>query len=190
VTGLLAVLTVLAPWATAGTNRSRCVRRRGRGSSRPGSTIAFDKVPATGTRAAPPVVLLHGGPGTPGSGPVGSATRSPHAASTSTPTTRSAPAGRRVCRTRPTTREPQRRRPRGRPPEIGAERLVLVGTSWGATLAAEYLAARPERVAGVVFVSPERCGRRPGREPRRATSGTACLRPWSVASTRSRPARG
>ncbi|WP_254898390.1 alpha/beta fold hydrolase [Kitasatospora sp. NA04385] len=37
---------------------------------------------------------------------------------------------------------------------IGAERIVLIGASWGATLAAEYLAAHPEHVAKVVFTSP------------------------------------
>lgn len=37
---------------------------------------------------------------------------------------------------------------------IRADQLVLVGQSWGATLAAEYLAAFPTRVAKVVFTSP------------------------------------
>jgi proline iminopeptidase len=37
---------------------------------------------------------------------------------------------------------------------IGAARLVLIGHSWGATLAAAYLACYPEHVARVVFSSP------------------------------------
>ena len=37
---------------------------------------------------------------------------------------------------------------------IGAERVDLLGYSWGATLAAAYLAAHPNRVAKVVFISP------------------------------------
>ncbi|MFJ8440454.1 alpha/beta fold hydrolase [Kitasatospora griseola] len=37
---------------------------------------------------------------------------------------------------------------------LGAERMVLIGASWGGTLAAEYLAAHPDRVAQVVFTSP------------------------------------
>jgi proline iminopeptidase len=37
---------------------------------------------------------------------------------------------------------------------IEAERVVLIGHSWGATLAAAYLAAHPARVARVVFSSP------------------------------------
>ena len=37
---------------------------------------------------------------------------------------------------------------------LGAERIVLVGLSWGSTLAAQYCAAYPNRVAKVVFESP------------------------------------
>lgn len=38
--------------------------------------------------------------------------------------------------------------------EIGAERLILIGGSWGGTLAAHYLATHPERVERAVFGSP------------------------------------
>ncbi|NOK57300.1 MAG: Lysophospholipase, alpha-beta hydrolase superfamily [Chloroflexi bacterium AL-W] len=38
--------------------------------------------------------------------------------------------------------------------EIDAESMILVGGSWGGTLAAHYLAAHPERVEKVVFSSP------------------------------------
>ena len=37
---------------------------------------------------------------------------------------------------------------------LGAARVVLIGESWGATLAAHYIAAHPDRVARAVFVSP------------------------------------
>jgi proline iminopeptidase len=37
---------------------------------------------------------------------------------------------------------------------IGADRMVLVGHSWGGQVAAAYLAAHPEHVAKVVFSSP------------------------------------
>ncbi|WP_285606739.1 alpha/beta hydrolase [Actinokineospora globicatena] len=37
---------------------------------------------------------------------------------------------------------------------LGAPRLVLIGQSWGASLAAQYLAAHPDRVAKVVFSAP------------------------------------
>lgn len=38
--------------------------------------------------------------------------------------------------------------------QIGTERLILVGTSHGATLAATYLAVHPDRVGKAIFVSP------------------------------------
>jgi proline iminopeptidase len=37
---------------------------------------------------------------------------------------------------------------------IGADRMVLIGHSWGGQVAAAYLAAHPDRVARVVFSSP------------------------------------
>jgi len=37
---------------------------------------------------------------------------------------------------------------------LGAERLVLWGQSWGASLAAAYARAHPDRVAGAIFESP------------------------------------
>lgn len=38
--------------------------------------------------------------------------------------------------------------------ELGAARMILIGHSWGSTLAASYLAKYPEHVAKVVFYSP------------------------------------
>ena len=38
--------------------------------------------------------------------------------------------------------------------EIRADKLILIGSSWGATLAARYIAAHPERVDRVIFVGP------------------------------------
>ena len=38
--------------------------------------------------------------------------------------------------------------------QIGAERMVLVGDSWGASLAAHYIAAHPEHVERAIFTSP------------------------------------
>src|SRR5690606_20908613 len=37
---------------------------------------------------------------------------------------------------------------------IGAERMILIGHSWGSSLAALYIARHPERVEKVVFSSP------------------------------------
>ncbi|MFN8384648.1 MAG: alpha/beta fold hydrolase [Anaerolineales bacterium] len=38
--------------------------------------------------------------------------------------------------------------------QIGAEKVILVGTSWGSVLAAYYLEAHPDHVEKVVFMSP------------------------------------
>ena len=38
--------------------------------------------------------------------------------------------------------------------KIGAEKMILIGHSWGSTLAASYMAKYPDRVAKVVFHSP------------------------------------
>jgi proline iminopeptidase len=38
--------------------------------------------------------------------------------------------------------------------QIGAQQVILLADSWGATLAASYMTAHPERVARVVFTSP------------------------------------
>lgn len=37
---------------------------------------------------------------------------------------------------------------------IGADQLILLGESWGATLAANYMAAYPDHVGRVIFSSP------------------------------------
>lgn len=37
---------------------------------------------------------------------------------------------------------------------LGAERLILIGQSWGAALAARYAAAHPQQVAKLLFLSP------------------------------------
>ncbi|TYK44510.1 alpha/beta fold hydrolase [Actinomadura decatromicini] len=120
-----------------------------------GSRIAYTFTRARGQRRADPVVRLHGGPGTPGAGPddldralaatgfdvytydqLGSG-RSQRLAD---------PAGYTVAR-QVADLEAIRLR-------IGADRLVLAGSSWGATLAAAYLAAHPDRAARVVLTSP------------------------------------
>ncbi|MGW0201825.1 alpha/beta fold hydrolase [Nonomuraea sp. NPDC003201] len=44
---------------------------------------------------------------------------------------------------------------------IGADRIVIVGQSWGGSLAAQYVAAHPDRVAKVSSPRPGRCGPAP-----------------------------
>ncbi|HNB52890.1 MAG TPA: alpha/beta hydrolase [Anaerolineales bacterium] len=45
---------------------------------------------------------------------------------------------------------------------LGVEKLVLIGSSWGGVLAAHYMAAYPNRVEKVVFLSPGVLGDRTG----------------------------
>ncbi|WKX06958.1 alpha/beta fold hydrolase [Streptomyces sp. NL15-2K] len=120
-----------------------------------GSRLAYTLQHAQGRPRETPVIVLHGGPGTPGDGPdplerlltgqgydvysydqLGSG-RSGRLAD---------PSGYTVAR-QVADLEAVRAR-------IGARRVVLLGASWGATLAAEYLAAHPGRVARMVLTSP------------------------------------
>ncbi|MEV0633763.1 alpha/beta hydrolase [Streptomyces sp. NPDC050619] len=120
-----------------------------------GSRLAYTLQRAQGTPRPTPVIVLHGGPGTPGDGPdpveralaargydvyaydqLGSG-RSDRLAD---------PTGYTVAR-QVADLEAVRVR-------IGADRVVLLGASWGTTLAAEYLAAHPGRVSRMVLTSP------------------------------------
>jgi proline iminopeptidase len=154
-TAVLAALTVLAP-ATTHDDRVLAARQpTGRWELSTGSTIAYDKVPASGKARSTPVVLLHGGPGTPGSG-TGRIGRAIAARGFDVYAYDQVGAGRSERLADPTGYTVSRNVAdlEAIRQKVGADRLVLVGTSWGATLAAEYLAARPDRVAGVVFASP------------------------------------
>ncbi|WP_432988471.1 alpha/beta fold hydrolase [Dactylosporangium sp. CA-233914] len=120
-----------------------------------GSRLAYTAVKAQGPRRDTPVVLLHGGPGTPGDGPgdLGAALAAEgfdvyayDQLGGGASTRLADPTGYTVDRQLADLEAVRQR--------LGAERVVLVGGSWGATLAAEYLAAHPEHVAAAVFVSP------------------------------------
>ncbi|MEU5868883.1 alpha/beta hydrolase [Nonomuraea sp. NPDC047529] len=120
-----------------------------------GSRLAYVKLAGSGTAGRPPVIFLHGGPGTPGEGlPEGSedlaaagfdvyaydqlgAGRSTRLAD---------PAGYTVAR-HVADLEAVRQ-------ALGVPKLILVGRSWGGTLSAAYLAAHPDRVAKAVLTSP------------------------------------
>ncbi len=152
-TALVAGQTLLSPLPAPAFAAERAPTGRWRLPT--GSELAYEHVAAVGTARPHPVVLLHGGPGTPGSGlealgrPIAArgfdvwsydqigAGRSARLAD---------PGGYTVERNVADLEAVRR--------TLGVQRMVLVGTSWGATLAASYLAAHPERVAGVVFVSP------------------------------------
>jgi proline iminopeptidase len=120
-----------------------------------GSRLAYTLQPAQGTPSPTPVVVLHGGPGTPGDGPDplertlaarGYDVYSYDQLGSGRSTRLADPTGYTVAR-QVADLEAVRAR-------IGADRVVLFGASWGATLAAEYLAAHPDRVARMVLTSP------------------------------------
>ncbi|WP_066940069.1 alpha/beta hydrolase [Microtetraspora fusca] len=120
-----------------------------------GSRIAYVKIPASGRARPTPVIFLHGGPGTPGEGvPEGGrelaaagfdvyaydqvgAGRSTRLADVTGYTV-----GRHVADLDAIRRA------------IHAEKVILVGRSWGGTLSAAYMAAHPGNVAKAVLTSP------------------------------------
>ncbi|MEV0972757.1 alpha/beta hydrolase [Microtetraspora glauca] len=120
-----------------------------------GSRIAYVKVPASGTPRPTPVIFLHGGPGTPGEG-VPEAGKELAAAGFDVYAYDQVGAGRstrladltgytvaRHVADLDAIRE-----------TIGAQKIILVGRSWGGTLSAAYLAAHPGHVAKAVLTSP------------------------------------
>jgi proline iminopeptidase len=179
---VVAAATVLAPLSVPPLDEARAASGRWQLST--GSDLAYDHLPAVGPPRPHPVVLLHGGPGTPGSGPgpVGGriaargfdvysydqigAGRSERLTD---------PSGYTVARNVADLEAVRRL--------IGAQQMVLVGTSWGATLAASYLAAHPDRVAGVAFVSPGALWSPAWVARARATCGTGCRRHRNGGST-------
>ncbi|RMI30495.1 alpha/beta hydrolase [Nocardia stercoris] len=121
-----------------------------------GSRIAYVHTPAAaGHPPNPPVVFVHGGPGTPGEGiPVGGGELAAQGfdvyaydqvgagRSTRLGDVTEYTVGRQVADLDAIRQQ------------LGAEQLVLVGRSWGGSLTAQYIAAHPDRVAKAVFVAP------------------------------------
>lgn len=122
-----------------------------------GSHIAVLHVPAQDAPKAPPLILVHGGPGAfevtaSGAAYYGALTRggfdvylydqigSGHSARLADPWEYTV--DRHVADLEAVRQQ------------IGAERVVLLGESWGATLVANYMAVYPEHVARVIFTSP------------------------------------
>lgn len=120
-----------------------------------GSRLAYYRQPAQGTARPYPVLFLHGGPGTPGEGiPEGGeelaakgfdvyaydqlgAGRSTRLDDVTGYTMARHVADLDAIRTK-----------------LGAERVILVGRSFGGTLSAAYMAAHPDRVERAVLTSP------------------------------------
>lgn len=120
-----------------------------------GSRIAYAHRPATGPAKPYPVVFLHGGPGTPGEGLP--AVAADLAADGFDVYAYDQVGAGRSTRLRDVTGYTVARHVADLEAirvRLGGDRLVLVGRSWGASLAAQYLAAHPDRVHRVVFTSP------------------------------------
>jgi pimeloyl-ACP methyl ester carboxylesterase len=120
-----------------------------------GSRIAYVHAAASGTPRPTPVLFVHGGPGTPGEGMPAAGTliaadgfevyaydqlgagRSTRLTDVTGYTVARQVADLDAIRA-----------------ELGAERVILIGQSWGGSLTAQYLAAYPQHVARAVFTSP------------------------------------
>jgi pimeloyl-ACP methyl ester carboxylesterase len=120
-----------------------------------GSRVAYTVQPATGPRRATPVIFLHGGPGTPGEGlPPSGLSLTAHGFDVYAYDQVGAGRSSRLSDVTQYTVARQVADLEAIRRTIGAPRIILVGRSWGGTLAAAYLAAHPDRVAKVVFSSP------------------------------------
>ncbi|MER6526255.1 alpha/beta fold hydrolase [Streptomyces sp. NPDC001508] len=137
-----------------------------------GSRIAYVHAPAVGTPRPTPVIFLHGGPGTPAEGiPTGGrelaaegfAVYSYDQVGAGRSSRLSDVTGYTVAR-QVADLDAIRRL-------LGADRIVLVGQSWGGSLTAQYLRAHASHVAKAVFTSP---GALWGRE----YSGSKVGEPW------------
>ncbi|MER6815579.1 alpha/beta hydrolase [Spirillospora sp. NPDC000708] len=120
-----------------------------------GSRIAYVHAPATGKRKPTPVVFLHGGPGTPGEGvPVGGAALAADGFDVYAYDQLGAGRSTRLSDVTGYTVARHVADLDAIRSAIGADKMILVGQSWGGSLAAQYLAAHPDHVAKVAFTSP------------------------------------
>ena len=120
-----------------------------------GSRIAYVHAPASGTHRPTPVLFLHGGPGTPGEGvPAAGALLAADGFEVYAYDQLGAGRSTRLADVTGYTVARQVADLDAIRAELGAERVVLIGQSWGGSLAAQYLSAYPQHVARVVFTSP------------------------------------
>lgn len=120
-----------------------------------GSHIAYLHAPPTGEPRGESVVFLHGGPGTPGEGfPPGTDLLT---AAGYDVYAYDQVGGGRSTRLSDVTQYTVARQVADLEAIrvlIHADRMTLIGRSWGASLGAQYVAAHPDRVVAAVFVSP------------------------------------
>jgi len=120
-----------------------------------GSRIAYVHAPASGTHRPTPVLFLHGGPGTPGEGvPAAGALLAADGFEVYAYDQLGAGRSTRLADVTGYTVARQVADLEAIRAELGAEHILLIGQSWGGSLAAQYLSAYPQHVARVVFTSP------------------------------------
>ncbi|MEV6932729.1 alpha/beta fold hydrolase [Dactylosporangium sp. NPDC051485] len=120
-----------------------------------GSRIAYAHAAATGTPRPAPVIFLHGGPGTPGDGmPRAGTTLAADGFEVYAYDQLGAGRSTRLGDVTGYTVARQVADLEAIRVTIGADKIILIGQSWGGSLAAQYLAAHPQHVARAVFTSP------------------------------------
>ncbi|WP_158675631.1 alpha/beta hydrolase [Nocardia stercoris] len=121
-----------------------------------GSRIAYVRAaPAQIPVRKPPVIFLHGGPGTPGEGiPTGGAELAAEGFDVYAYDQVGAGRSTRLTEVTGYTVRRQVDDLEAIRVRLGADQLILVGRSWGGSLTAQYLAAHPDRVAKAVVVAP------------------------------------
>ncbi|MFE2955729.1 alpha/beta hydrolase [Nocardia tengchongensis] len=121
-----------------------------------GSRIAYvHAAAAAGPVRKPPVIFVHGGPGTPGEGiPTGGAELAARGFDVYAYDQVGAGRSTRLGDVTEYTVQRQVDDLEAIRNQLGAEQLILVGRSWGGSLTAQYIAAHPDHVAKAVFVAP------------------------------------
>lgn len=120
-----------------------------------GSHIAYVHAPATGQVKLTPVIFLHGGPGTPAEGiPVGGQALAADGFDVYSYDQIGAGRSTRLKDVTGYTVARQVADLDAIRRTLGADKIIVIGQSWGGSLAAQYLAAHGEHVARAVFTSP------------------------------------